>query len=186
MMSVPIKFQQGQRIYLRPLETTDADSLYQITNNDTEGRRLTGTQNFFTKSQIENYIINQSQDQSRVTFAIVRQEDDLFIGEVVVNGISWINRSGNLRIMISDAYVNKGYGSEAIQLMLAHVFGTLNLNRIELDVYAFNERAAHVYEKFGFKQEGIRRQDLFYNHKYYDSIIMSILQEEYKEIQEMK
>jgi RimJ/RimL family protein N-acetyltransferase len=76
----------------------------------------------------------------------------------------------------------KGYGSEAMRLMLDYGFGILNLHRIELDVFAFNERAIRAYEKLGFQKEGIKRDCLFYEYEYHDAIIMSILADEFKQI----
>lgn len=58
-------------------------------------------------------------------------------------------------------------------------FIKLNLNKVELDVYEFNPRAIYVYEKTGFKKEGIRRQVFYKNEQFYNSVLMGILREEY-------
>lgn len=179
-MSGPIKYLVGSKVYLRPMEMADVEFSYRFCNNDTEMRRLTGTQNPFSRAQIEAYIQRQRQDDCRASFGIACREDDNLVGEVVINDICRNNRSANLRIAIADAHTGKGYGTEALQLMLDYGFGMLNLHRIELDVYSINERAAHVYEKVGFKREGVKRQNWYYGHKYYDSIMMSILEEEYR------
>jgi RimJ/RimL family protein N-acetyltransferase len=179
-MSESIRLLRGNKVYLRPLEVEDAEFLYRISNNDIEMRRLTGTENSFTKEQIEGYIQRQWQDDSRACFGIVRQENNQLLGEVVINDINKNNRSANFRIAITDEYTGQGYGTEAIQLMLGYGFGILDLHRIELNVYTINKRAVHVYEKVGFKREGIKRHHWYYNHQYYDSVIMSILEDEYK------
>ncbi len=120
-------------------------------------------------------------DDTRIDFVIVRHEDDEPVGEVVLNEIS--NRNANIRIALFDTqYFNKGYGTEAMQLMLNFGFGNLQLHRIELGVYNHNERGIHVYKKLGFKKEGVLRDYLFYNHRYYDLILMSILEDEYREL----
>ena len=59
-------------------------------------------------------------------------------------------------------------------------FGIYNLHRIELQVYSFNKRAIHVYEKLGFKREGVLRDYLYFNNQYHDAIVMSILETEFK------
>lgn len=74
---------------------------------------------------------------------------------------------------------NKGYGTEAIQLILDYGFNYLNLNNIKLDVLSFNERAIACYKKCGFKEYGRRRKSEFINGKYYDRISMDILKEEF-------
>jgi RimJ/RimL family protein N-acetyltransferase len=179
-MSEQNKLLRGNKVYLRSLEEDDVEFLYHFSNNDTEMRRLTGTQNAFTKAQIEGYIQRQSQDDSRACFGVVRQEDNQLLGEVVINDINRNSRSANFRIALADEYTGHGYGTEAILLILDYGFGMLNLHRIELNVFTINERAAYVYEKVGFKREGVKRHDEYYNHQYYDSIIMSILEDEYR------
>ncbi|MNP53465.1 Spermidine N(1)-acetyltransferase [compost metagenome] len=66
--------------------------------------------------------------------------------------------------------------------MLWHAFEKLNLHRVELGVFAFNKRAIHVYEKLGFNREGVQRDLLFLNQEYHDSILMSMLEHEYREM----
>ncbi|WAH39113.1 GNAT family N-acetyltransferase [Alicyclobacillus dauci] len=185
-MAMPIKYLLGNKIYLRSLEQTDVEFMHQFVNNDVEARRLTGTQNCFTLAQIEAYIGSQGHDDSRVVFGIVRHEDDQMVGEVVLNDIDRNNRSANFRIAISDPFTGQGYGTEATRLMLDYGFGMLNLHRIELDVYTINERAAHVYEKVGFKREGVKRQNWYFNHQYYDSIVMSVLENEFRAMKTTK
>jgi len=165
------------------MEVADAAILYQSFNNDKELRRLTGTQKVFSKIEIENSIQNFGQDNSRVGFAIVSQKDDEIIGDIALTEMHFPNnRDANFRIAIFDANTNLGYGTEATKLMLEYGFGILNLHRIELDVYSINNRATHVYEKLGFKKEGVKRENWYYNHEYYDSIIMSILDHEYRDL----
>ncbi len=74
-----------------------------------------------------------------------------------------------------------GYGTEAIELLLEYCFNTVNLNRIELEVYDYNIRAIKSYRKIGFIEEGRKRQFMWNKGKYYDAIMMSILAEEWSE-----
>ncbi len=69
----------------------------------------------------------------------------------------------------------KAYGTEAARLAVDYGLHTLNLHRIELEVYDFNPRARHVYEKIGFVVEGVRRDALLWDGEYHDAILMSIL-----------
>lgn len=103
-MSEPIRYLIGSKVYLRPLEMEDIDFMYQSGNNDVEMRRLTGTQTSFTRAQIEQYIERQWQDDSRVSFGVLRSTDDQLIGEVVLNEINRNCRSANFRIAISDVF----------------------------------------------------------------------------------
>lgn len=107
-------------------------------------------------------------------------------GWKLVGDTSFLNydaheRSAEIGIFIGDKSAwNKGYGTEAMQLMSAYGFANLNLNRIYLRVFETNPRAAHCYEKAGFQQEGRQRQAHFLDGKYIDVLMMSILKSEWK------
>ncbi|MFD0617055.1 GNAT family N-acetyltransferase [Paenibacillus sp. GCM10027629] len=176
----PVRFLEGTKVYLRPVNSADTEAYYQLLH-DADMLRLTGTQHYFTREQIERYIDSKSQDSSSILLLIADAATDEVIGDIALQDISDTNRSANLRIAISAArHQGRGYGTEAIQLLLDYGFGIRNLHRIELNVYAYNERAQHVYRKLGFQQEGIQRDALFYNHEYHDAILMSMLEHEYR------
>ncbi|MGG3883163.1 GNAT family N-acetyltransferase [Brevibacillus panacihumi] len=177
----PVRFLEGERVYLRPVGMEDVEVYYQMLF-DSEARRLTGTQKAFTREEISAYIESKRNDSSGVLLLIALRENDQVIGDVQIGGIDRNNRNAYIRIAIdSSSFQGKGYGSEAMLLMLDYGFGILNLHRIELNVFAYNARAIHTYEKLGFQREGVQRQALYYNHEYHDSILMSMLADEYRE-----
>jgi RimJ/RimL family protein N-acetyltransferase len=79
------------------------------------------------------------------------------------------------------SFWNLGYGTEAVRLLVAHGFQSLNLNRIALHVFQDNPRAIRAYEKAGFTHEGRQRQGEFHQGKYVDVLLMSILRSEWQE-----
>jgi RimJ/RimL family protein N-acetyltransferase len=102
------------------------------------------------------------------------------IGNCGLHNIDWKNRVTEVGIMIGEKeYQGKGYGTEAMELLLKYGFETVNLNRIQLHVYDFNIRAIKSYTKIGFIEEGRMRQAQFKNGKYCDMILMSMLHEEW-------
>ena len=114
------------------------------------------------------------------TFNIVTLDEDKLIGTISIENIDHFNRRGTLGIFIGDKEEReKGYGTEAIRLILDYGFNYLNLNNIKLDVMAFNERAIACYKKCGFKEIGRRRKCVYIDGKYYDVVIMDILKEEF-------
>ena len=105
---------------------------------------------------------------------------DEIIRIVGLHEINNINRTATLGIFIGNKdYRSKGYGTEAIKLILDFGFNYLNLNNIDLALMEFNKRALKCYEKCGFKKIGRRRKCKFINGRYYDSILMDILSEEF-------
>jgi RimJ/RimL family protein N-acetyltransferase len=74
--------------------------------------------------------------------------------------------------------LGKGFGTEALKLIVDYGFKVLNPNRIELTVFDFNERSFKCYKKIGFKEEGTLRQKRYKNGRYCDEIVMSILRDD--------
>ena len=108
------------------------------------------------------------------------QEHWRLIGSLAFTNIDWRNRSSEFGIMIGEKSCwNQGYGTEAVRLLLKHGFYTLNLNRIFLHVFENNPRAIRAYEKAGFVHEGRLRQAEFKDGRYIDTLVMSILIDEY-------
>lgn len=102
------------------------------------------------------------------------------IGNSSFFDFDWVARAAEVGILIGDKTIwNQGYGSEVIMLLLRHGFGTLNLNRVFLRIYAVIKRAIRTYEKVGFVHEGCLRQAIFKNNKYSDVLFMSVLREEW-------
>lgn len=174
---------KGNKIYLKKLDKEYIEEYWEeFDKSSLESNLFTGTTQVFNKSAIERYLENISTDSSRVDFLICDRESHKIVGEVVISDIYSNNRSAGTRIAIyRKENFNKGYGSEALILALGYGFGMLNLHRIELEVFPFNERGIHVYEKIGFKREGIKRDGAYYYNKYYDLITMSILEDEFRE-----
>ncbi len=158
----------------------DADWLYHSLNHDAEGRRLGGTPLASSREQIVANIQRLADNPSRMSFAVVRQDDHALVGGVVLDQTDGRLRSADFHIFIDGAYTGQGYGTEATRLMLDYGFGILNLHRVELLVFGFNTRAIHVYEKLGFVQEGMKRQSWYYDHAWHDTVLMSILEDEYR------
>ncbi len=173
-------FLVGEKVYLRPLTKSDAESICKWAN-DPELRGLTGETLPMTLEEAEAYIDRIRGDQSRVWFMIVAKDTGKVIGETGLLRMFYAWRNTDLSIIIGETDGRgKGYGVEAINLMLDYAFGYLNFHRVSIGVVGFNENALIFYEKVGFKREGIQRDGYFYNHKYSDFVMMSILEDEYR------
>jgi RimJ/RimL family protein N-acetyltransferase len=109
-------------------------------------------------------------------FVIADAKDESYLGQLDIFEINWKLRIGKLGMVIgSDEKRGKGYGTEALSLMLDYAFGILGLERLELEVYAENKRAVRCYEKAGFVREGVRRCAAMVNGEYADVIMMSVI-----------
>jgi RimJ/RimL family protein N-acetyltransferase len=133
----------------------------------------------------EDWLENLKNRKDTIHFSIVisnKDDSDILIGNCGIHDINWKNRVGEAGIVIGERpYQNKGYGSEAMELLLEYAFSTVNLNRIELNVYDYNSRAIKLYKKLGFTEEGRRRQFMWIKGSYHDAIMMSMLAEEWRD-----
>ena len=113
-----------------------------------------------------------------VHFVIEKVDDDRFIGTVAVHDIDWLSNTGTIGIAIhKPENWNKGYGTEALQLLVKFCWTSLNMRRLELSVHEFNERAMRVYEKLGFKECGIFHGKHFIDGEYVDTHYMELFRE---------
>ena len=179
-MSKYFKKLVGERIYLSPRSTEDVE-IFTEWLNDFETTDYTGRSFMLYTLEAEKKYLEENTD-AEATFSIIDMKKDKMIGVVGIENINHIKRKGTLGVFIGDkAYRENGYGTEAIRLVLDFGFNYLNLNNIKLDVLEFNKRAIACYKKCGFKEYGRRRQSEFLNGKYYDTIEMDILAEEFRE-----
>ena len=177
-MNAPFLF--GERVYLRPLEREDLPSI-QTWANDPEVRRLTGEVRPMSQIGAGEFLERVRDDRDRVWFVVALREDDRIVGEAGLLRMFPAWRTTDFSLIIGDREAwDRGYGTEAILLLLDYAFGALNFHRVSVGVVGFNQRALRFYRKVGFKQEGIQRDGYFYDHGYHDFVMMSLLEDEYR------
>lgn len=171
----------GERIYLSPLNMEDAEKYVEWFCNFklTDG---IGNSGMVMSLESEKEWIDKTLKNNDLQFAIINLENNELIGNCGFSSISHKNRIGTIGLFIGEEdNRSKGYGTEALKLLLDYGFNYINLNNIMLTVKSFNERAIRCYEKVGFKEFGRRRESYFLNGKYYDDVHMDILASEFKE-----
>jgi RimJ/RimL family protein N-acetyltransferase len=113
-------------------------------------------------------------------FTIRAREDDRLIGKAIVQWIEWANGNGYLRLGIGAAEDRgKGYGTQALRMLLRIVFAELNLFRVSALVPEYNTAAIALLKKFGFVEEVRRRQSVERDARRWDLLVFGLLQEEW-------
>ncbi len=119
-------------------------------------------------------------DNNNFGFHLRTLADDTVIGFVALFNIKWSNQSAEMAIGIGDkAYRSKGYGQDALKLLLNYAFNELNLHRVGLTVMDYNEPAIKAYQRVGFVLEGTQRQAVQREGKRYDLLSFGILRDEF-------
>lgn len=159
---------------IRPVRLEDAEDLNTM-------RRMPGV--FENMLGLPSERISKSEDFLRNMgpnhheFAAVTERD----GKETVIGCAGLTVAANPRmchsatfgIMVHRDFQNQGVGTELLKTILNLADNWLLLVRVELGVYADNERAIHLYQKFGFETEGRKRKAVIRNGKYIDELILS-------------
>lgn len=164
----------GERVVLRPVTAEDTAGLLDMLA-DPESRRLTGTHAEFDEETARRWYATRVEQDDRLDLAIVERASGEYAGEVVLNDLDRDNRSIGFRIGMRRDFTDRGLGSEAIRLVIDYALDVLGLHRIALEVYAFNPRARHVYERAGFVAEGTKRDALLWDGEWVDALEMAIL-----------
>jgi RimJ/RimL family protein N-acetyltransferase len=113
-------------------------------------------------------------------FSIRTLEDDSLVGQIGLDGVQWSHRESFVWISLGERQNwGKGYGTDAMRILLWYAFTELNLQRVSLTVFEYNPRAIRSYEKAGFKVEGRVRQFLNRDGQRWDMIFMGSLRDEW-------
>jgi RimJ/RimL family protein N-acetyltransferase len=178
---VKAPFIVGSRIYLRSLEREDLNETYLTWLNHPHITRYLETGIFpSTKESLEKFYEGISQSRDQVILAIVDKKTNRHIGNVKLGPINWIHRKATLGVLIGEKkFWGRGICEEVTRLTVEYGFSRLNLNRIDLGVYAEHTAAIRSYEKVGFKVEGRLRKDLFHEGEFKDRLWMGLLRFEY-------
>lgn len=171
---------QNEKVKLRAYREEDLEKAY-VSMNDYETQRglMPGLVEPVTWEQQFRWYKEVNQGRSR-EFAIEENRGGDYVGGCGLKNENIYSRSAQLGVMIIPEFQGRGYGKAATELLLDYGFKEMNLNRMELTVHAFNERAIKLYEGLGFVQEGVLREAVFRDGDYWDTIVMSILRREWE------
>ena len=170
---------EGKNVELRQIEESDLPKLRDWRNSP------------YIRAYTREYrplnILNQKKwfeslftDQSNIMFAIKKKGDVEIIGCCGLTYINWKEGHGEISIYIGEEkWQEKGYATDALQLLLKYGFGELRLHRIYAIIFEYNEASIKFFEKNGFVFEGRHREARFWDGKFHDELVYGMLDREY-------
>jgi RimJ/RimL family protein N-acetyltransferase len=163
-------------VYLRALEVADLERTWKWHNDPRLYDTLVSPFRYVSQAAEEVWIRTKvAYSRTEVQLAICLKEGDRHIGNIHLTDIDWVARHGSLGLFIGETEDrSKGYGQQAVRLMLRHAFADLGLYRVYLTVLDDNPQAIRVYEKCGFVVEGRLRQHAYKRGQFRDLILMGI------------
>jgi len=167
----------GERLFLAPQNPDDAEVYAKWLNDPAVAVQLDGYSAVFNLARVQKQF--EEADDAHY-YAVVLREGERLIGNVNLRDICGIGRTATLGVFIGEAEDRgKGYGAEAIRLMLGYGFDALNLNNVALEVFADNTQGIACYKKVGFREFGRRREATFHSGRHVDVVHMDILAREF-------
>ncbi|MBC7814471.1 MAG: GNAT family N-acetyltransferase [Burkholderiales bacterium] len=171
----------GQKVRLSSLSHDDAPIIAHWYKDSLFGR-LFDTMPARPRSvgQITDWLDGEQRDKNSYFFSIRRKDDDALVGICDISGIEWVHRVGWIAVALGErAHWGKGYGKESMRLLIDFGFYELNLHRLQLNVFSYNERAIALYEKLGFVREGAQREYIQRDNQRFDLVMYGLLSYEW-------
>ncbi|MFH1741617.1 MAG: UDP-4-amino-4,6-dideoxy-N-acetyl-beta-L-altrosamine N-acetyltransferase [bacterium] len=167
----------GEKITLRAIEKRDVEFLRNLRNKPEMRKYLCSHMPISEIQQVGWY--ERSASDARNQIFMVDDPAGETVGYVQLTNIDYKNRSVEIGIHLGPSAQGKGYGRDAFHTLMRFAFEEMNMHRVYLYVFAFNERAIGLYEKLGFREEGRLRDSVFQEGRYQDIVLMSILESEF-------
>ncbi|MBI4738040.1 GNAT family N-acetyltransferase [Candidatus Woesearchaeota archaeon] len=162
-------------LYFRIMEERDLEPMRILHNDPSTLYNLTDitpVNEVMQKKWFES--MSQSKSSKRYVVCTKQGGSEVILGLVRFNEIDFVNRNMLVGLDIMPQFRGQGLGTKTYKLMCDYCFKELNMHKVTLYVGNFNDRGKHLYQKMGFKEEGVLKEALYRDGKYHDCIIMSL------------
>lgn len=169
---------KSEKVYLKAIESEDLNQLREWRNLPEFRKHFREYREINSDMQqkwFENTVVD---DRNTIMFSIFSSETDELIGCCGLCYINWVHRNADLSLYIGyeQEYIDdKGFAEEACKLLINYGFNELNLHKIWTEIYKFDNKKKALYDKLGFQVDGTLREHYFYDGKWWDSLLYSIL-----------
>jgi RimJ/RimL family protein N-acetyltransferase len=165
----------GEHVILRAFEREDAERCYRWMNDPNIVRTLKSRYPIAFQNEMEWLDRAMTARTDERHFAIERKDDRVHVGNASIHDIDWVSRTGLFGLFIGEPSAwNRGFGSDAIATLVRFAFDEMNLQKLRIHVFEYNDRAKHVLEAQGFVQEGRLRREFYREGSYHDILILSM------------
>ena len=163
----------GTNIDLRALEPEDLDFIYYIENNETFWE-LSTTQTPYSKFLIRQYLENAHRDiyEVKQLRLAICGKDEALLGLIDLFDFDPVHKRAGIGILIAEKEDRgKGYGKEALKLLITYAFTHLNLHQLYANISSENIESIKLFEKHNYLKVGNKKDWIYYNNKYLDELL---------------
>lgn len=173
---------KGELVYLSPIEKEDLQQLMYWRNLPDFRKHFREYREINKDMQEKWYQTKVINDPNTIMFAIRNVNSNELLGCCGLCYINWVHRYADLSLYIgwNESYIDdNGFANESCKLLFNYAFKELALNKIWTEIYEFDNKKYKLYHKLGFSDDGILREQYFYDGKRWNSYIMSLLSSEW-------
>jgi len=174
---------QGNTLFLRALEPEDLDFIYTIENDQTIWN-VSNTQTPYSKFLIRQYLENAHLDifeAKQLRLAICQKHTHTTIGLIDLFDFDPVNKRAGIGIVIQhQANRGKGFGTEALQLLINYSFTHLQLHQLYANIGTSNVASCTLFTTFGFELVGIKKDWMFQNNQFQDEALYQLVNHQQK------
>ena len=176
----------GRRVYLVPFSDRHLnDPAYAGWLADREVTKTLGRPEYLAArpfAEIEAYVRRLASSPDDMFYAVHLTEGDRFVGTAKAGHIDWAAAVADIGIMIGDRECwGQGLATDALVALCRATFGTLRMRRLVANIMASNPAMIRVFEKLGFRQEGVRRQHMVFEGGYTDIVLFGCFEKEFRD-----
>lgn len=173
---------KGKKIYIDAVKSEDLTQLMEWRNLPEYRRYFREYRELNMDMQRKWYECKVLNDNSTEMFAVRLNSTEELIGCCGLCYINWVHRNADLSLYIGwkETYIDKeGYAQEACRLLFDYGFKELGLQKIWTEIYCFDNKKMELYTRLGFQKDGELRNQYFYDGRWWNSYMLSLLAEEW-------
>ncbi|WP_320173906.1 GNAT family protein [Maridesulfovibrio sp.] len=172
----------GKNVYLRPISLDDVSESYVNWMNDPQiNQYLESRFTTQTLNSVKDFVKAMIESPDNILFAICEKDSGRHVGNIKMGPLNTAHSHAEIGLLIGEKECwGKGYGSEAIGLVIEYAFKTLNIHRLTAGAYANNIGSVKAFEKNGFTVEGIYKKHFLHNGVFIDATRMGIINPDYR------
>ena len=167
---------QGKNCNLRSLEPEDLDFLFSAENNESFWE-ISNTQTPYSKYILQKYIENAHQDiyEAKQYRFVICNKQNIPVGMIDLFDFNPQHNRVGVGILILPENQGKGFGSEALEMVIDYAFTYLNVHQIFANITADNHKSIALFEKLNFKKIGIKKDWIYANTHYKDELLYQLI-----------
>ncbi|MED4694895.1 GNAT family N-acetyltransferase [Peribacillus frigoritolerans] len=167
----------GEKVLLRAIEISDKEVLLEIINDSHTEYALGGWSFPVSSLNQEEWIKDQKPNADILRCMIIDKKDNKTLGTVILSDIDYKNGNAEIHIKLLRGVRGNGYGFDTINTIVKYTFNELRLHCVYAHINGYNIPSQKLFEKCGFKKEGLLKSRIFKKGEYHDVIILSIINE---------